>query len=83
MPPNMCKNYPISPSAESESGLSYKCANGTKIPDLGKRKVKAKCRGQQWNFSSNVADVHKFLMAVSSITAKGNGVWFAPQTKVK
>ena len=82
MPPTMLKDHPIKPSAQSQAGRSYKVADGRNIPDLGERKIKAKTTsGQSFSFQSNVADVHKFLMAVSSITAKGNGVWFGPQSR--
>ena len=82
MPPTMLSDHPIKPSAQSQAGRSYKVADGRNIPDLGERKIKAKTtNGTPFSFQSNVADVHKFLMAVSTITEKGNGVWFGPQSR--
>ena len=61
------------------SDVGFIAANGSKMPNLGKKKVVFKKNGQLRRMGFQCSDVRKPLGAVSRICEKGNIVQFGPK----
>ena len=80
MPIATCKEYKIKESEASKTGVTYKVANGAKVPDLGERQVDYRTvNGLDTKMSCCVADVHKILLSVAKIVDEQNIVQFGPR----
>ena len=75
----MLREIPTQPSAGSRAGVTYIAANGTRMPNLGEKRVKFRTEdGVDSSINFQVTRVKKPLAAVSRITEKGNWVCFGP-----
>ena len=71
------------PSAGSKKGVNYIAANGSRMPNMGEKKVKFKTKdGINSNITFQATKVKKLLAAVSRITEKGNWVCFGPHGSI-
>lgn len=76
-PPRLAPQVPVSPSAASRRGRTFKTASGQEIPDLGQKRLTAQTsEGVAVSMNFAVADVHKPLLAVSEALEKNCVVHF-------
>ena len=67
------------PSVGSQTGVTYIAANGSRMPNLGEKKVHFKTKdGLNSSITFQVTKVKKHLAAVSKITEKGTGYALDP-----
>ena len=77
MPENYLTEIPIVPSEGSRRGVRYVTANGSKMPNVGERKVHFKTiDGGMSSVVFQVTNAKKPLVSVSKIVQKGNRVVF-------
>ena len=77
MPENYLTEIPIIPSEGSRRGVQYVTANGSKMPNIGERKVHFKTvDGGTSSVVFQVTHAKKPLASVSKIVQKGNRVVF-------
>jgi len=79
-PPTIGVGIPINPTKASKAGRNYTAANGTKIKNLGEKKLQAlSAEFDQLSIHMQVGEtVNKFLGSVAKISATGNSVVFHP-----
>ena len=78
-PEDLLPEIETRPSTGSQTGVSYIAANGSRMPNLGEKKVHFKTKdGLNSSITFQVTKVKKPLAAVSKITEKGNWVCFGP-----
>ena len=75
IPRELAKDYPVT-GARLDKG--YKIADGTTIPDEGKKQVAvALCTGERRVINPRVTAVHKPLLSVSEMVKSGHDVVFS------
>lgn len=78
IPVSMCSDYALRPTRASESGATYKAANGAQVRNYGMRTIIAQDpNGDNQRLRCNVADVHKMLLSVSATVDMGHTVIFS------
>ena len=78
-PEDLLPEVPTQPSCGSKSGVTYIAANGTRMPNLGEKRVKFRTEDVlDSSINFQVTRVKKPLAAVSRIIEKGNWVCFGP-----
>ena len=78
LPPSVARNVPLLPSPKV--GTEYEVANGGVVVNLGEKKAQIKLREDSPNsliMSFQVVEVHKPLLAVSSLVQAGHEVIFS------
>ena len=79
LPRDMLKEVQLRESAGSKASVKYIAANGSRMPNLGEKKVHFKTKsGMESNMVFQVTDARKPLASVSKIVEKGNRVVFSP-----
>ena len=78
-PEGLLPEIQTTPPTGPHSGVTYIAANGSRMPNLGEKKVRFKTKdGCNSSITFQVTRVKKPLAAVSKITEKGNWVCFGP-----
>ena len=78
-PQDLLPEVETKPSHGSKNGVTYVAANGSRMPNMGEKKVRFKTTdGLNSSIMFQVTKVKKPLAAVSKITEKGNWVCFGP-----
>jgi hypothetical protein len=74
----MLTNVETEEGVAMQKGVEYEVADGTRIPNLGEKKVKAVTdAGVERHMTVQVCDVNKALLSVSRVVQAGNRVVFA------
>ena len=84
MPRELLKEVQLKESEGSKNGVSYRAANGTRMPNYGEKRVEFQLTGNGQpkgihNITFQVTDATRPLAAVSKIVQKGNRVVFDPR----
>ena len=75
LPRNYLPEIPLQPSPGSQRGACFIAANGTRMENLGQKRVDFEAtNGVKSNMLFQVTDSRKPLASVSKIVAKGNRV---------
>ena len=79
LPRDYLPEVPLKPSLGSQRGACFIAANGSKMENLGQKRIDFMAKGgTKSNILFQVTDAKKPLASVSKIVAKGNRVVFAP-----
>lgn len=79
LPGRMLPDVKLQESVGSRRGVQYVAANGSRMPNLGEKKVFFKTKsGIESNVVFQVIHARKSLASVSKIVRKGNKVVFSP-----
>ena len=79
LPRDYLPEVPLKPSPGSQRGACFIAANGSRMENLGQKKLDfVASGGVKSNILFQVTDARKPLASVSKIVAKGNRVVFAP-----
>ena len=79
MPPDEVPEIPIQESDGHKKGLNYVAANGSKMPNLGEKKVRFNTKdGTSSGITFQITNSRKPLASVSKIVKQGNSVTFSP-----
>ena len=80
LPDSMLPEIPLRESAGSRAGLHYIAANGSRMPNMGEKRVPFRAaNGAMSSVLFQVTNARKPLASVSRIVAKGNRVVFGRQ----
>ena len=80
MPKDFPTEFPLRESAGSKTGVCYITANGSKMPNLGERRVHFRtANGSDSSVLFQVTHARKPLASVAKIVQKGNRVVFSPE----
>ena len=69
---------PVRETSRSRAGVTYRAANGTRIPNLGQQDVTFRNGQEACTLSFQVAPVSRPLIPVSQLLRTGNRVNFSP-----
>ena len=76
LPCNVLDDYPIIDGSAKEN-VKYMTADGNELNDLGARQIPFKTReGHECAVKWQVADIHRPLLSVTTLTAAGNKILF-------
>ena len=80
IPKHMAPRTPVEPSDEQAAGVVYSAANGSIMPNRGKKSVPVITReGQSRQMNMQITDVNKALMSVAKVCDAGHMVVFTKQ----
>ena len=80
MPSGWFPGIPLRPTIKSESGASYRTADGSVVYDEGEKTIPVHAEdGSVRNISVSSTGVHKILLAVSKLVEKGHEVVLSPK----
>ena len=80
MPKDFLTQFPLHESVGSKQGVCYVTANGSRMPNLGQRRVHFKTtNGANSSVLFQVTHARKPLASVAKIVQKGNRVVFSPE----
>ena len=79
VPSGWFPEVPLRPTLKSESGASYKTADGSIVYDEGEKRIPVQAEdGSIRHLNCSSTAVHKILLAVSKLVEKGHEVKFSP-----
>ena len=79
MPPEDAPDIPVQEQREHKKGINCVVANGSQVPNLGKKKIRFNTKdGTNSGITLHITNARKPLPSVTKIVQKGNSVPFFP-----